>query len=80
MLFTLLEKVKEIHLLRKQNYREEQQIFTKEEKSWLRMRQLEKELKNKITSVNEVIKTNEWSFVFVKTAYQEPFIELVNNF
>ena len=44
------------------------------------MRQLEKELKNKITSVNEVIKTNEWSFVFVKTAYQEPFIELVNNF
>ena len=42
--------------------------------------QLKKELKNKIISVNEIIKTNEWSVVFVKTAYEEPFIELVNNF
>ena len=33
-----------------------------------------------IISVNEIIKTNEWSVVFVKTAYDEPFIELVNNF
>ena len=30
--------------------------------------------------MNEIIKTNEWSAVFVKTAYEEPFIELVNNF
>ena len=37
-------------------------------------------VKNKIISVNEIIKTNEWSVVFVKTAYEEPFIELVNNF
>ena len=33
-----------------------------------------------IISVNEIIKTNEWSVVFVKTTYDEPFIELVNNF
>ena len=33
-----------------------------------------------IISVNEIIKTNEWSVVVVKTAYDEPFIELVNNF
>ena len=33
-----------------------------------------------IMSVNEIIKTNEWSVVFVKTAYDKPFIELVNNF
>ena len=45
-----------------------------------RMRQLKKELKNKIISVNEIIKTSEWSAVFVKTTYEEPFIELLNNF
>ena len=33
-----------------------------------------------IISVNEIIKTNEWSVVVVRTAYDEPFIELVNNF
>ena len=38
------------------------------------MRQLKKTLKNKI------INTNEWSVVFVKTTYEEPLIELVNNF
>ena len=41
---------------------------------------IEKKLINMIISVNEIIKTNEWSVVFVKTAYDEPFIELVNNF
>ena len=40
------------------------------------MRQLNKKLKKKIISVN----TNEWSVVFVKTAHEEPFIELLNNF
>ena len=33
-----------------------------------RMRKLKKELKNKIISVNEIIKTNNWSFVFAKMA------------
>ena len=46
----------------------------------LQMRQLKKNLINMIISVNEIIKTNEWSVVVVKTAYDEPFIELVNNF
>ena len=46
----------------------------------LQMRQLKKNLINMIISVNEIIKTNEWSVVFVKTTYDEPFIELVNNF
>ena len=45
-----------------------------------RKRQLKKELKKKIISVNEIINTNEWSVVFVKTAHEEPFIELLNNF
>ena len=45
-----------------------------------RMRQLKKELKNKIISVNEIIKTNKWIVVFVKTTYEEPFLELLNNF
>ena len=40
------------------------------------MRQLNKKLKKKIISVN----TNEWSVVFVNTAHEEPFIELLNNF
>ena len=44
------------------------------------MGQLKKPLKNKIISVNEIINTNEWSVVFVRTTYEEPFIELVNNF
>ena len=35
-----------------------------------RMRQLKKELKNKIIPVNEIIKTNEWRVVFVKSAYE----------
>ena len=46
----------------------------------LQMRQLKKNVINMIISVNEIIKTNEWSVVVVKTAYDEPFIELVNNF
>ena len=33
-----------------------------------RMRQLKKELKSKITSVTEIIKTNNWSFLFAKMA------------
>ena len=45
-----------------------------------RIKQLKKKLKNKIISVNEIINTNEWSVVFVKTAHEEPFIELLNNF
>ena len=45
-----------------------------------RMRQLKKELKNKIISVNKIISTNEWNIVFPKTANEEPFIELLNNF
>ena len=45
-----------------------------------RIGQLKNPLKNKIISVNEIINTNEWSIVFVKTTYEEPFIELVNNF
>ena len=35
-----------------------------------RMRQLKKELKNKIIPVKEIIKTNEWRVVFVKSAYE----------
>ena len=45
-----------------------------------RIRQLTKELKKKTTSVNKIIKTDEWSVVFIKTTHEEPFIELVNNF
>ena len=45
-----------------------------------RMRQLKKELKNKIISVNKIISTNEWNIVLAKTANEEPFIELLNNF
>ena len=45
-----------------------------------RIGQLKNPLKNKIISVNEIINTNEWSVVFVRTTYEEPFIELVNNF
>ena len=44
-----------------------------------RTKQLKKELKNKIISVNEIINTNEWGVVFVKTAHEELFIELLNN-